>query len=97
MKTLVAFIAGVLVAGLLLSFAHGAGAASWPPDGVAADNWVPIGESLGLVLVENPAKEGIVFPRSQGQPLAGRFVVKHGGRWNSLVVVGPVPVLAGPP
>lgn len=88
MKTVVAFLAGVLLAGLL-PFAYSQGA--WDrPDGIAPANWIPISDSLGLALVEEPAREGIVLPPSVRKSLAGHFMVKHGGKWQRLVVIEPL-------
>ena len=88
MKTVVAFLAGVLLAGLL-PFAYSQSA--WDrPEGIAPANWVPISDSLGLALVEDPKKEGIVLPPLVRRSLAGHFMVKHGGKWQRLVVVEPL-------
>lgn len=91
MKTLVAFLAGIVLAGLL-PFAHSARAAD-RPEGVGANNWVAISDSLGLVLVENTAKEGIIVspaPRLLAPSASGYFMVKQGRKWQRLVVVEPL-------
>jgi hypothetical protein len=88
MKTVVAFLAGVLLAGLL-PFAYSQSA--WDrPESIAPANWIPISDSLGLALVEEPAREGIVLPPPVRRSLAGHFMVKHGGKWQRLVIVEPL-------
>jgi hypothetical protein len=93
MKTAIAFLAGLLIAGLL-PFAYSQRcdacvARDRPPEITPAD-WVPISASLGLALVEDPKREGVVLPGPAGGTLAGHFMVKHGGRWQRLVVVEPL-------
>ena len=88
MKTVVAFLVGVSLAALFpLAYSQSA----WDrPDGIAPANWVPISDSLGLALVEDPKKEGIVLPPPVRRSLAGHFMVKHDGKWQRLVVVEPL-------
>jgi hypothetical protein len=76
------------------TFALGQQAPDTPP-GVAADNWVPINENLGIVLVPSSANQGgppVVIsaqPLLLGVPSNGYFMVRRANRWVRLVVVEP--------
>ena len=73
-----------------------------PPDrpaGVAADEWVPVNDRLGIVLVQPPAPAGDHMPivlsprtllRPLKQPVGGYFMVKGDNGWVRLVVIEPV-------
>jgi hypothetical protein len=85
---------GTVLLGALLPFAHSLGGVD-RPEGVAPENWVPISNSLGLVLVEKPATQmpGIVVaPQALlfAPARMGYFMVKRGGTWRRLVVVEPM-------
>lgn len=88
MKSPIAFLAGALLTGLL-PLAWSTSTPEVPPEGVDAGSWVPISESLGLVIVRNSTAEGVIVPAAARRPLVGHFIVKHSGKWQRLVVVEP--------
>jgi len=92
---------------LLFSLSCVAFAADVPgrPPGVAAENWVPISERLGLVIVQgdspvvdrgSPANQtNPAVPRSDTAlflkpPVGGYFMVKGAAGWTRLVVIEPI-------
>jgi hypothetical protein len=72
-----------------LSSALGADAPDRPP-GVAAQDWVPMGERVGLVIVRSgttgPADRTGLFLQP---PVQGYFMVKGRDTWSRLVVIEP--------
>jgi hypothetical protein len=83
---LVLLVSAVVIA----SSAIGAGAPSRPP-GVSADDWAPVSDSLGVVLVHRPAGPIAVAPTAllPMPPAEGYFMVRRGKEWQRLVVVEP--------
>jgi hypothetical protein len=89
MNRSISILAGVIV------FALGAAAVvadtSDRPEGVAASEWVPVSERLGLVIVAGPRQ--VNARPVQGlyllPPINGYFMVKAGGRWSRLNLVVP--------
>ncbi len=92
---LVALVGTVLLAAWI-PFAHSLNGPD-RPEWVPAANWVPISNSLGLVLFETPSAQPgniVAVPRDAlllaGPPRTGYFVVKRDGRWQRLVVDEPL-------
>jgi hypothetical protein len=91
MKTFIASLLLVATA-VGLSSAIGAGAPSAPdrPPGVAVNDWVPISDAFGLVLVRAapspvPATGLLLAP-----PAQGFFMVKRVAGWERVVIAEPV-------
>lgn len=61
------------------------------PPGVAANNWVPISERIGLVLVqtESPSVPRPSQPLMLRPPANGFFMLKGADGWTRLVIVEP--------
>src|SRR5436189_268139 len=66
------------------------------PTGVTAENWVPVTDRLGIVLVPPPAASGdpVVIPQTAlllplKPPAGGYFMVKGANGWVRLVVIEP--------
>lgn len=91
MRALVVLTAVISVT-LILSKAVGADAPGRPP-GVAATQWAPISESLGVVLAPEQQDKAIrVSPNALllMPPAEGYFMVKQGNTWRRLILVDPV-------
>jgi hypothetical protein len=101
MKTIYAVAAIAVLAGAGVAGAIGANSPSRPP-GVSADEWAPINDSVGVVLVQGmiptgaqraePPRAGI-FPNTGAAliaPVSGYLMVKRGHTWQRLVVIDPV-------
>jgi len=91
----------LLVAAVILAipFAAGGSQNSRPP-GVLANDWVPISENLGIVLLHPQQKDGTILPplpplqqpllaQASLPPEAGYFVVRKEGIWVNLAIDGP--------
>ena len=86
--------------------AVGAEAPNRPP-GVSADEWTPINDSVGVVLVQGMIPVGVQPPARVGtvpmngaaliSPVSGYLMVKRGRTWQRLVVIDPIkgPGVAG--
>jgi len=89
MKRSIPILAGVIV--LAVGAALAAAEATDRPEGVAASEWVPVSERLGLVVVAGPHQ--VNARPVQGlyllPPINGYFMVKAGGRWSRLNLVVP--------
>jgi len=75
-----------------LSSALGAGAPDRPP-GVAAEDWVPMGARVGLVIVRSDSSSVGAADRTGlfvQPPVQGYFMVKGRDRWSRLVVIEPL-------
>jgi hypothetical protein len=88
-----AFLASVLlvVSVIALSSAVSADSPDRPP-GVAAADWVPISDSLGIILLHDDRKTLDLDPFGAGPGKGaanGYFMVKDHGVWRRLVVVQP--------
>ena len=101
MKTIYAVAAIAVLAGAGVAGAIGANSPNRPP-GVSADEWAPINDSVGVVLVQGmiptgaqrtqPLRAGI-FPNVGAalvSPVSGYLMVKRGNTWQRLVVIDPV-------
>ena len=77
------------------------------PIGVEAENWIPLTDSLGFVVVATtePAipligatasRELLLNKVSPEPPAAGYFMVKSGDDWRLLVVMTPAEILRSP-
>lgn len=91
MRALVALTAVIAVT-FILSRAIGANAPDRPP-GVAATQWAPISESLGVVMAPEQQRKPIaVSPNALllMPPAEGYFMVKQGNTWRRLILVEPV-------
>ncbi len=80
---------------LLLSFSCASLAADAPdrPAGVAAANWVPVSDRVGILLVPSdgpvlaaPVDRALLLK----PPVNGYFMVKGAAGWSRLVIVEPV-------
>ncbi|MEO6186428.1 MAG: hypothetical protein ABIP38_06195 [Steroidobacteraceae bacterium] len=101
-------LAYVPIAVLLLSLSYFSFSADSPsrPVGVTAENWVPVSDRLGLVLVQGEALVAAPVVVAPGQlpgsanrpdmalllkpPVRGYFMVKGAGGWTRLVVIEPI-------
>jgi len=91
MKIVVAVMLAI-AATFALSSAIVAGAPDRPP-GVSADEWAPISDSVGVVLVQRPPSlPRVADPHALllAPPAEGYFMVKTGKQWRRLVVVEPI-------
>lgn len=68
------------------------------PIGVSARNWIPVGDSVGIVLgsgseatVESPGSNFVVPSNALllVPPIGGYFMVKSASGWRRLVVIEP--------
>ena len=77
-KVLTIFLAVAIVAGIV-PYARGVGAPS-PPPGIAADNWVPMGEAAGFVIsgAGNNFRQGL---KSESNTISGYFMIRLKGSW----------------
>jgi hypothetical protein len=77
-KALSVLLLAAILAGIV-PFAHSLGTPS-PPPGIAADNWVPMGESAGFVITkaDNDFRHGL---RSERSALKGYFMIRLKGTW----------------
>ncbi len=101
MKTLIATAAVTALTTFALVQAFGANAPSRPP-GVSADEWAPINDMVGVVLVQGmipmgtqrvqPPRAGILpnIGAALIPPVSGYLMVKRGQTWQRLVVIDPV-------
>jgi hypothetical protein len=75
-----------------LSSAVGAGAPPDRPPGVAAIDWIPISNSLGLVIA-HPRRQMTPIPDITATlvapPAEGYFMIRRGNFWQRLVLVDP--------
>jgi hypothetical protein len=88
-----------VVTTIALMQAFGANAPDRPP-GVNADEWAPINDSVGVVLVEGMIPVGVQPAVRAGNlplngaalisPVAGYLMVKRGHTWQRLIVIDPV-------
>lgn len=89
MNRSIPLLAGVIV--LAMGAALAADDESDRPQGVAASEWVPVSERLGLVVVAVPRQ--VNARPVQGlyllPPINGYFMLKAGGRWTRLNLVVP--------
>jgi hypothetical protein len=93
MKSLAAVLLVIVLVVVAIPHAFGERAADRPP-GVPADNWVPISENLGVVLVAvgpaNPEPQPVMTDRQLlmvgGPSSNGYFMVRRGDHWTRLVV-----------
>lgn len=94
MRALVASILlGIVSVGL--SAAGSTGAAPDRPAGIGASDWVPLSNSLGLVVL-HPRERTVTMPVPDPtallirQPLQGYLMIRRGRSWQRLVIVnGP--------
>jgi hypothetical protein len=97
----------VLLTSVLGSFSATAADSTEPPVGIAADNWIPISDKLGFVVVktERPQKPELLAPGRNNQrillnkvvpplPAAGYFMVRTKDGWRRLVVMSPADLAA---
>jgi hypothetical protein len=101
MKALIATVVVAVVATFALMQAVGANAPDRPP-GVSADEWAPINDSLGVVLVQGmipidathaQTPRAAILPFNGAalvSPVSGYLMVKRGHTWQRLVVIDPV-------
>jgi hypothetical protein len=99
MKALIATAVVAAVATFALMQAVGANAPDRPP-GVSADEWAPINESVGVVLVQGMIPVGVQPAVRAGNlplngaalisPVSGYLMVKRGHTWQRLIVIDPV-------
>ena len=63
------------------------------PAGVAAKDWVPVSDRLGIVIVHSETPDAVAPPRQQPlllrPPVAGYFMVRGAGGWARLILVDP--------
>ena len=100
-KTLIGTAAATAVATFALMQAFGANAPNRPP-GVSADEWAPINDTVGVVLVQGmiptgaqrhqPPRAGILpnIGAALVPPVSGYLMVRRGHTWQRLVVIDPV-------
>jgi hypothetical protein len=101
MKTIHAVAAITVLAVLGVAGAIGANSPNRPP-GVSADEWAPINDTVGVVLVQGmipmgeqraqPPRPGILPNTGAAliSPVSGYLMVKRGHTWQRLVVIDPV-------
>jgi hypothetical protein len=101
MKTIHAFAAVAVLAAVGTAGAIGANSPSRPP-GVSADEWAPISDTVGVVLVQGmipmgaqraqPPRAGILPNTGAAliSSVSGYLMVKRGHTWQRLVVIDPV-------
>jgi hypothetical protein len=101
MKTIHAVAAIAILASVGVVGAIGANSPNRPP-GVSADEWAPINETVGVVLVQGmiptgaqrsePPRAGILPNTGAAlvSPVSGYLMVKRGNTWLRLVVIDPV-------
>ena len=102
MKTIHAIAAIAILAGGVgvVAGAIGADAPNRPP-GVTADEWAPISDTVGVVLVQGMIPTGAqrnqlprpgILPNTGAaliSPVSGYLMVKRGTTWQRLVVINP--------
>jgi hypothetical protein len=75
----------------LISYTSIATDAKDRPAGVAAANWVPVSDRLGIVLVHNEARTVVSSTVLLLKPtVSGYYMVKGANGWTRLVIVEPV-------
>jgi hypothetical protein len=99
MKTIHTVAAVTVLAVVGVACAIGANSPDLPP-GVSADEWAPINDSVGVVLVQGMIPVGVQPPVRAGDlplngaalisPVSGYLMVKRGRTWQRLIVVDPV-------
>lgn len=99
MKTLIGAATVAAIATFASMRAVGADAPNRPP-GVSADEWAPINDSVGVVLVQGMIPVGVQPAVRAGNlplngaalisPVSGYLMVKRGRVWQRLVVIDPV-------
>jgi hypothetical protein len=101
MKTIHAVAAITVLAVLGVAGAIGANSPNRPP-GVSADEWAPINDSVGVVLVQGMIPTGAERTKTPSvknlpntganliSPISGYLMVKRGHTWQRLVVIDPV-------
>jgi len=99
MKILIGSTAITVVATFALMRAFAADAPDRPP-GVTADEWAPINDSVGVVLVQGAIPVGVQPAVRAGNlplngaalisPVSGYLMVKRGRVWQRLIVIEPV-------
>jgi hypothetical protein len=102
MKTIHLVAAIVILAGAGVAAAIGANSPNRPP-GVSAEEWAPINDSVGVVLVQGMIAVGsqraqpLPLPAVSNNtgaalisPVSGYLMVKRGRIWQRLVVIDPV-------
>jgi len=88
MKTFIASIVLVAAAAIVLSSAAGADAPNRPP-GVGILDWIPISDSLGIVLVRPATRPVDPTALLLAPPAEGYLMVKRAAGWRRLVIVEP--------
>jgi len=90
----IAYATLVILSLSLNSYLSVAAGAQDRPAGVAAANWVPVSDRLGIVLVQSEAPAAVPIPNSQPlllkPPVPGYFMVKGANGWTRLVIIEPV-------
>jgi hypothetical protein len=84
-----AFFASVLLVASVIGLTSAGGAADSPdrPPGLAAADWVPISDSLGIVLLHH---DRMTIDIGQAVPATdGYFMVKGHTGWRRLAIVRP--------
>jgi len=77
----------------LLSYTSVAADSPDRPAGVAAADWIPVSERLGIVLVHSQRSLPVPLPSSQPlllkPPVSGYYMVRGANGWTRLVIVEP--------
>jgi hypothetical protein len=89
MRLFIASVVALSVATALVS-AAGAGAASGRPPGVSADDWAPLGDSLGVVLVHRSQSAAAVRSALPSDVAQGYLMVRRHDEWRRLVLIDPI-------
>lgn len=87
--------ASIAVLLAVCSYATLSASAADRPQGVAAENWIPVSDRLGIVLVESGRTVVVSSGADLQPPTGGYFMVKGHGAWSRLVVVEPMKGPAG--
>jgi hypothetical protein len=75
----------------LISYTSVAADAKDRPAGVAAANWVPVSDRLGIVLVQSATPIAVPSTSLLLKPtVSGYYMVKGANGWTRLVIVEPV-------
>ena len=78
---------------LLLSLSGAMSAAEVPdrPHGVAASEWIPVSERVGIVLIKDSNHQIALEPTGLylRSPVNGYFMIKGASGWTRLVIVEP--------
>lgn len=89
----VAYAAVAVLSLSLISYTSVAANVPDRPAGVAAVDWIPVSDRLGIVLVHREASMPVALPSSQPlllkPPVSGYYMVRGANGWTRLIIVEP--------